>query len=363
MVVSKHENIREVLMEVASLGLLGYEKNIIEDYIARFHFSLPKQSVKWLPANADNLKVVIIRASFIGSSEVTTYLHKLSSDTVVLSVGKKKDDNVYAVNNNIDMINIFETNANIIQAWVNKIPVNKIVPSKGMNPRIHESSDQFNSLASVKAVKDLFALFSGLTAILYLRTKQAQFVWIDCLKGKVYLDTNNIVIPAIEHYEWKILSPNFDPEQQINVDKLYIINLNEWIWEVIWRSCLDFSSCISANSFENCAYQLVHWPHFCQYRKIGRSESLRLSARIKRNPQSYNELLLDSGYNKSTVSKFIYSMLTINFIQAVFIGDNDMRFDEMKMNASENKQFDQSKKNFIKRSFLSNLRILIGLSP
>lgn len=344
-------------MEVASLGLLVYEKNIIEDYIAQYHASLSEQRIEWLPANADSLKVVIIRASFLGSSEVNKYLHKLPSDVVVLSVCKKKDDYIHAVNHKIDVIDISENNPQKIQAWVNKIPAKRTTQSLSNNPLIIEPSGKFNALTSAEAVKDLFALFSGLTAIVYLRTKQAQLVWIDCLATKAYLNTEKILIPAIENYEWQVLPHDFDIRKQCNIDALHNISLNEWIWEAIWESKLDLSCLIS----ENTAYKLLRWPHFCQYSKMGRTESLRLSARIKKNPLSYKELLSDSVYNEFVVSKFIYSMLTINFIQAVPISHEAALLNAIKMDTFEKPLVDQNENKSVKRNFLSRMRKFIGL--
>ncbi|GBU08895.1 hypothetical protein AwWohl_00330 [Gammaproteobacteria bacterium] len=360
MIASENKNINGVFIEIASLGLLAYEKSIIEDYIAQYHSFGSEQNVKWLHARTDNLKVIIIRASFLGTSEVTKYLNDLPNDVLVLSICNKKDDLDYAISLNINIINISENDPQKIQAWVNTIPVNKAVPSLSTNHLIIDQSNKFNTLNSAESVRDLFALFSDLKSILYLRTNKAELVWIDIIESKVYLNTEKILIPSIESYEWQISPPDFEIGKQINIDNLYKVSLNEWIWEVIWESNLDFTQLISVNS----AYKLAHWPHFCQHSKIGRAESLRLSALIKKTPLSYRKLLARSVYDKFIVSKFIYSMLIINFIKLSSVNDEKISLNSTKITALEGDVFDvfnESKDQSIKRNFLNKMRKIIGL--
>lgn len=338
-------------MKIASLGLLAHEKKIIEDYLIQYNPSMVNDTVDWVPINSDNFKTVITRASFLGSTDIDKYLNKFDNINVLCICRNESDlDNTFQ--HNIPVLNISEKNPNKIGNWINSI--NSIGIEENIYQEINDedlsNNDLLNKSSKINSAEGVSILFSLLRTskdVVYLTTESGGSSWIDCSKSQVYSNIIDTTIPAIECYEYQVLPSDFNLALISERNDINSISLNEWLWEVMWRTDLELSSLISEDS----SYKLIRWPHFCQHSKVGRTESLRLSSKINRQPISYGELLLDSDYSKNIVNKFVCSMLNINYIKEVSVIPKSEK--EITTNQITN--------NIMKKSLLNKIRNIIGL--
>lgn len=195
-----------------------------------------------------------------------------------------------------------------------------------------ESSESGTTLAQIgKVLSVIQARSDNLIA-----TYDKQTTWIDTRNGEVVINYNREDIAPIESLHWERL-PEFNPP-----DNLRKLQLELWLFAVLWQSRLDYNMHVSKAS----AYKLNRWPQ--PLNRNGRNEILRIAATIQLDCLNIDQIMERTGYPRSIIAKFLFATNYLGQTSTV-------------KNYTQNYTYVEAEDDEVKKSLIQRLRIKLGI--